>query len=684
MIWAAAASAAAAFSAYNHVFWVGAVFAMMIPWALVCAGNWVDAAWRAKVGLCVYLLLSAVLCIYPTYIDERFNRPDADPSYTPEQQAEIDERSRDGEFGFGRFVRANIPFRLVRGLDLKGGYRVEYVVDVQEAIKDKRDRAYDNIRVTLARKFGITKEDAYPTPAEIDKLKERVVLSKPKEDVGKLSLAFTNEEDAKVINDEFKKPYVSEYAISPSADRKTFTFKMTKDAEEAYRKRAVDEAREKIHRRVDGLGLKEAAVSPRGDSIVVEVPGSDQSEFKRIRDTIQQTARLEFKLPDDGTDFFGPMRNNCPTCEAEGIYFDQDNVPGYPNLVTSAVLMKRPGESMKDAKDRFKAWVTANVEVDDLHAIVFGKETRFNEDTGIHDEIGWRTFYVFSKAEITGDMIQEASKSRDASSGGLGGWQVNLEFTAGGSNEFERITGANVGKRFLIILDEVVESGPVINQKISGSARITMGRGSPEDQLQNASNLELVIKSGALPAPIEFKGEQKIGPSLGADAINQGLKGAGFGFLAIFIVMVVIYARAGMIANIAVLFNLLLQMMALTMFGAALTLPGLAGLALTAGIAVDANVLINERIRDELRAGKSSRQAVDIGYDRAFSAIIDGHVTTFISGIILLHYGSGPIKGFAVTLMIGMITSLFTAVICTRLVFDWVVRWRKVKQLSLG
>lgn len=688
-VWAAGASAAAAVAAYSQVFWVTTIMALMVPWALVCAFDILDLAWRAKLGFCVYLGLAATVCIYPTYIDERFGRPDIDPSYTAEQQEEIDQRSRAGEFGFGRWVRSNIPFRLVRGLDLKGGFRVEYIVDVQEAIRDKRDRVYDDIRTELARKFKISSEDSYPTNAELDKLKERVKLAKPREDVAKIVVEFVNAEDANIVDDEFKNRFKDEFSLVQSGDRKSFTLKMSKDTQETYRTQAIKEAREKIYNRVDSLGLKEASVSPRGDSIVIEVPGDDARQFQEIKDLISQTARLEFKLPDDAADYFGEMAQKaeagqCLSCTEEGVTFGMENAPGVGKVIRYAVMSKRPEETMKETRERFKKWIAANFEVPDTHQVVFGEELRLDPDTGEYEEEGFRTYYVMSRAEVTGDMIKEATKSADATPGRFGQWQVNLEFSPAGSAAFERITGANIGKRFLIILDEVVESAPTIQSKISGSARITMGQGSSQEQLKNAEKLELVLKSGALPAPIEFKGEQRIGPSLGADAIIQGMKGAGFGFAAVFGIMFLIYRRAGLIANCAVIFNLFLQVMLLAMFGAALTLPGLAGLALTAGIAVDANVLINERIRDEVRAGKSARQAVDIGYDRAFSAIIDGHVTTFISGIILFQYGSGPIKGFAVTLMIGMVTSIFTAVVCTRLVFDWIVRWRKVKQLSLG
>jgi preprotein translocase subunit SecD len=196
--------------------------------------------------------------------------------------------------------------------------------------------------------------------------------------------------------------------------------------------------------------------------------------------------------------------------------------------------------------------------------------------------------------------------------------------------------------------------------------------------------LELVLRSGALPAPISPSNEQRIGATLGQDAIYQGGKGTIAGAILVLSFMIMYYSRAGIIADIAVLFNLVLQVAVLAMLGASMTLPGIAGLTLTIGIAVDANVLITERIREEIRQGKSARAAVDVGYEKAFSAIIDGHVTTAISGLILMQYGTGPIKGFAVTLFIGIVASLFTGVVCTRLLFDWAVRGRKVKKLHLG
>jgi preprotein translocase subunit SecD len=211
-----------------------------------------------------------------------------------------------------------------------------------------------------------------------------------------------------------------------------------------------------------------------------------------------------------------------------------------------------------------------------------------------------------------------------------------------------------------------------------------MGAGDPEKQLHDANQLVRVLKSGALPAPITPSNESLIGPSLGRDAIHEAVKGVFYGVSAVLLFMFLYYRKSGIVADVAVLFNLFLQLAVLASFSATMTLPGVAGLALTIGMSIDANVLINERIREELRAGKSVRAAVDAGYDRAWPSIIDGHMTVFISGLILAQYGSGPVKGFAITLIVGILCSLFTGVFCTRLVFDWWVRGAKVKRLSVG
>jgi preprotein translocase subunit SecD len=267
----------------------------------------------------------------------------------------------------------------------------------------------------------------------------------------------------------------------------------------------------------------------------------------------------------------------------------------------------------------------------------------------------------------------------------MGGYLVAIAFNNVGAERFEEVTGANVQRRFAIILDDQINSLPVIRTKIGGGrATITLGEGDPQVQLEKARQLELVLRSGALPAPISPSNESLIGPSLGKDAIAQGVKGMVIGVSLVLGFMIFYYRKSGIVADIAVLFNLMLQMAILASFSATMTLPGIAGLALTIGMAVDANVLINERIREELRAGRGVRAAVEAGYEKAFPSIIDGHITVLISGLILAQYGTGPVKGFAVALIVGIIASLYTGVFCTRLVFDWWVRGAKVKRLSVG
>jgi preprotein translocase subunit SecD len=300
-------------------------------------------------------------------------------------------------------------------------------------------------------------------------------------------------------------------------------------------------------------------------------------------------------------------------------------------------------------------------------------------------ESGWRTFFLKSRADITGQMLTDARAQPAQEKGALGGWQVALTFTDAGGTVFERITAANIKRRFAIILDNRIESAPVIQTRIPGGhAVITMGSSDPEIQLRDARKLELVLRSGALPAPISPSNEQHIGPSLGADSIRLGLQGALGGSLIVLAFMFVYYSYAGFIADIAVLLNVFLQLAILASFGASMTLPGIAGLALTVGMGVDANVLINERIRDELRHGKSQRAAISIGFSRALAAIIDGHVTTLIAGIVLAQYGTGPIKGFAVTLMVGVVSNIYTAVVVSRLMFDFWARALKPVKLRMG
>ncbi|AKT41709.1 protein translocase subunit SecD [Chondromyces crocatus] len=687
LMWAAISAGAAAISAHYYVFWSLALFSLMIPWALVCAGPWIDMAWRMKTGFVLFLALGSVLCIYPTFHDEYHGHEDQS-HLASDVRSEQETKAQRGELGLGQFVRSNISFRLVRGLDLKGGLRLVYTVDVDEAIKDKRDRYYDDLRAKLATLFGYHQGDSRPTIEELQKLQEKVRIEKARDRADTMTLYLNDRADSEKITDEFLQQFKAEVQVNWSSDLKTATFRIRNEVESQIRERAVTQAKETVERRVDALGLKEAGISTRDEDVIVEVPGEDERAFDEIRDIISQTARLEFKMVDDDTDFFEPIARSAKREDLpKGLDFRIENAPVGPNKTKPnyyALMLRGENEDMRDALKRMQEWV-ATLQVPQDNEVGFGKFVEYDEETDTFEDIGWRTYFLFSKAEVTGDMIRDAQAVPDQGDRGMGGWYVRMELTPVGADRFEDITGKNIKRRFAIILDAKVESAPVIQTKIPGGiATITMGAGNVTQQLEDARKLELVLRSGALPAPISLSNEQRIGPTLGRDAISESFKGALGGGTLVLLFMMVYYRRAGVIADVAVLFNLVIQIAVLAMFGASMTLPGMAGLALTIGVAVDANVLINERIREELRLGKSPRAAVDIGYDKAFSAILDGHVTTFIGGLILAQYGTGPIKGFAITLIIGIAASLFTGVVCTRLMFEWAVRHRKVKKLSVG
>jgi preprotein translocase subunit SecD len=254
-----------------------------------------------------------------------------------------------------------------------------------------------------------------------------------------------------------------------------------------------------------------------------------------------------------------------------------------------------------------------------------------------------------------------------------------LTFDSVGAKLFEQITGENIKRRLAIVLDNKVNSAPVIQDKISGGRAQITGRFTMDE----ARDLAIVLRAGALPAPVKIIEERTVGPSLGKDSIEKGFKSMIFGGLVVIIFMVIYYGLSGVIADIALLLNILLIMGGLAFFGATLTLPGIAGMILTIGMSVDANVLIFERIREEVRLGKTPRTAVEGGFGKALVTILDANITTLIAALVLFQFGSGPVRGFAVTLSIGIIASLFTAIFVSRIIFDYIYVHHKVKKLSI-
>ena len=297
-------------------------------------------------------------------------------------------------------------------------------------------------------------------------------------------------------------------------------------------------------------------------------------------------------------------------------------------------------------------------------------------------EVEYKTYLLHADVAMTGDYITDAVVRPDPDSGQP---EVGLDFDRTGAVLFEKLTGANVKKRMAIVLEGDVSSAPVIQTRIAGGkARITLGSGQGYDQaLTEAQDLAMVLRAGALPAPVRILEERTVGPSMGEDARNQGAMAMLIGLVLVVLFMVIYYGVAGVFADLALCMNALFMLAIMAGLGATLTLPGMAGIVLTMGMAVDANVIINERIREELAAGKTPRAAVEAGYSRAFWTIFDANFTTIISTVVLWSYGSGPIQGFAVTLFIGVIVSMFTAIVVTRLFMDYSTIKRKVQRLSV-
>ena len=285
-------------------------------------------------------------------------------------------------------------------------------------------------------------------------------------------------------------------------------------------------------------------------------------------------------------------------------------------------------------------------------------------------------YLIQDKTLMTGDALQDARVRFDQYNNRP---YVSLSLKSIGAREFDRITAENVGRHLAIILDNNVYSAPVIKQRISGGQAVIEGSFT----LDEAKDLAIVLRAGSLPAPVQILEERTVGPSLGQDSINKGIKSIVIGGILVVLFMIIYYRAAGIVADLALIMNLIIIVGVLAAFRATLTLPGIAGLVLTVGMAVDANVLIFERIREELRLGKTPMAAIDAGYAKAFLTIMDANITTLIAALVLLQFGTGPIKGFAVTLSIGIVASMFTAIVVTRFVFDLVLGRVRVKRLSI-
>ena len=426
----------------------------------------------------------------------------------------------------------------------------------------------------------------------------------------------------RILNDRF-----SEWdLISTAGDvPNTYTAQLKKNQEQDYRTQAVDQAIQTIRNRVDALGVGEIVIQKRGgpndNEILVQLP--DVTDPARVKNLMQSTAQLELKLVDSGP---------------------------YPTQAAAA--------------QNYGGVVPGNLEV--LPSVERGSGTE-------------GTYYVVQQvASVSGRDLKGAYTSRDEN----GRPAVSFNLNADGAARFGRTTEENIGKMLAIVLDNKIQSAPRINSRISDSGQITGGAGGFSPQA--AQDLALVLRSGALPASVIYLDEEVVGPSLGADSIKAGFIAAAVALVCVVIFMLFYYRLSGVNATIAMVLNLVVLFGAMAYFGAALTLPGIAGVILTIGVGIDSNVLIFERIREELRAGKTAVSAVMTSFSRVFITLVDTHLAALISATFLFLFGTGPVKGFAVTLVIGLVSNMFTAVFVSRTLFEWVLnRKQRVETLSI-
>lgn len=526
---------------------------------------------------------------------------------------------------------------LTLGLDLQGGLLLQYGVLVDEAVQDKLERMSSDFEVRLENENeGLDVSTEHPKEANY------------------IDIQFQDPSQVDLIDDEFISffPSLTQTDMGSGVVRMTMTDDYIKETKEF----AVTQAIETIRERIDALGVAEPSVTRRGENgIVVQLPGLKSDDVDRAKGLIGQTAQLEFKMvDDDGTNpFFSQFQSGVPAG------FDVRRI-GDGNLSVTS-------------NDKEKLMAFLESKIDSNHAIGVQYNPIYADPikkTGLDKQASyWKSYYLFRKVDLTGEFIQDARVAMDPK---FNKPYVSLTFDSRGAELFGDLSANNIGKRMAIMMGDEVQSAPVFNEAIRGGrAQITLGSMQGPAQMQrDAQDLVIVLRHGALPAPIEMQYQTVVGPTLGADSIATSLEALAVGGLLVILLMGLYYRGSGVISIIVLFLNLLFITAALASLGATLTLPGIAGVILTIGMAVDANVIIYERIREELHRGFAPYEAVRLGFDNALSAVIDGNVTTAIAGLVLLQYGTGPIKGFAVTLLIGIASTLFTAVIITRLFFD--------------
>jgi len=599
-----------------------------------------------KIGSIIAFLALTIYYLWPTvvhtleqnYIDDL---PEAERAEYVEENAQRLQELRQNSLSLG--------------LDLQGGMHVTLEVGTAQFLKEL---AGENADSTLINVVDDAKQRALEN--NTDFIEEMVQLFEQRYPDGRLSRYYRS--DTENITRRSTNEEIKQYLIK-------------------QRESAVDRAMEIIRSRVDRYGVTEPAIFKQGNNrVVVELPGVANKQ--RIRDLLKGTARLEFRLvgePDQISNakdrivsyYDQVSADTTDTVEQEAAQNPLLEVlnPRGQNPYTFGYTTGRDTARVNELLQRpeVQELMPRNIE------LMWGATpfTETEQGQELFELIGVR-----SEVELTGDVISEASVNFDQATNQP---RVSMNMNAEGARRWARITGANIGKPIAIVLDGYVYSYPNVETKISNGRSSISGLGS----VTEAEDLVNILLSGALPAPLDIVEERTVGATLGEESIQAGFYSTIIGLIIVAIFMMVYYRTGGAIADLALMLNIIFILGILAAFKATLTLPGIAGIVLTIGMAVDANVLIFDRIREEQRAGKTIRAAIEGGYSNAMSAIMDANITTFFVGIILYSFGVGPIKGFAVTLMAGIVASLFSAIVITRVIVDYLTR-DKSAEISFG
>ena len=597
-----------------------------------------SGTWWTRFLIIVASIVAAIYFVLPTFlVDERAElqrKADSANAGGPEAAEVEDTRPW--------YIRALPSAIIQRGIDIQGGIDLTLQVEVEEAILSSVQRDIKPIR-DAAEREGLSLERVRRARGDsVLLLQGATGVDLP--DI----LAF--------MSDRYDNVYV--YDNTREVDGESYhAFTMTEERKEEIRQQAVEQALETLRNRIDETGVKEPSIVRKGDAqINVQLPGAvDEKQAVRA---IGTTAVLEFMMVDE------------ELMKQEGTFtrtiVSAEEVMPPEDFLDDQVLdqyLKDKGSLSQDSRLLWEYVETADGKV---------------RMTATQNNPGW--VVVKDEVILTGDDVNDANVAFEAQTGQP---NVSLSFKPRGARIFDEVTAENVGRRFAIVLDKQVRSAPVIRERISGgTASISMGTQDMLTARNEAAVLALVLRTGSLPAPVTVGNIKVVGPTLGADAIEAGRNATFVGFALVLAFMLIYYRKPGIISVIGLLCNVLFVMALLAIAGATLTLPGIAGIALTVGMAVDANIIIYERIREELRLGKNSRSAAEAGFSKALWAVLDANITTFIAGVVLYTYGTGPIKGFAVTLMIGIITTLYTGIFVSRTLMDFLTR-KATSRLSL-